>query len=230
MRLFFQKLRIFFLKLILFLLAISLVSVIIFRWVPVPVTSLMIIRCIEQQANGKPVMLRKVWVPLGKISNNLQLAVVCSEDQNFLQHHGFDFEAIGKAFDHNKNSKHKRGASTISQQTAKNVFLWPYRSWIRKIFEVYFTFLIELCWNKERIMEVYLNVIEMGDGVYGAEAASRYYFHKSSKDLMNSEASFLAAILPNPIQFSAVRSNTYIQLRQQWILQQMGLWGGVLKY
>ena len=218
------------LKIIIAFLAISIASVIFFRWIPVPLTPLMLVRCVEQKVDGKSMRLSKDWVSIDKINNNLQLAVVCSEDQNFLDHHGFDFEAIEKAMDFNKNHKRKRGASTISQQTAKNVFLWPGRSWIRKGFEVYFTFLIETIWSKERIMEVYLNVIEMGDGVYGAEAAARIFFHKPAKNLNDAQAALIAAVLPNPRKFSAARPGTYIISRQEWVLGQMAFWGGVLKY
>lgn len=209
---------------------ISIVSVLFFRWVPIPVTPLMLIRCIEQKVDGKDLKLKKDWVPLEEISPNLQLAVVCSEDQNFIKHNGFDFEAIDKALEYNENHKKTRGASTISQQTAKNVFLWSGRSWIRKGFEVYFTFLIETFWSKQRIMEVYLNVIEMGDGVYGAQAASKNFFHKDAKYLSKGEASLIAAVLPNPIRFSAARPSGYVLKRQAWIIRQMALWGGVLNY
>ena len=219
-----------FLKFLIGFFVLSIFSVIVFRWVPIPFTPLMLVRCAQQKFSSKPMKLNKKWVSIVKINNNLQLAVVCSEDQNFLEHHGFDFEAIQKAVDFNENHKRKRGASTISQQTAKNVFLWPGRSWIRKGFEVYFTFLIELCWSKERIMEVYLNVIEMGDGVYGAEAAAQTFFHKSAKTLSSPQSALIAAVLPNPIRFSAAHPNAYTNARQQWILTQMGFWGGTLKY
>jgi monofunctional biosynthetic peptidoglycan transglycosylase len=209
---------------------ISIFSVILFRWVPVPVTPLMLIRCAEQKLDGKEMKLKKDWVPLEEIAPDLQLAVVCSEDQNFLKHHGFDFEAIEKAMDYNETHKKTRGASTISQQTAKNVFLWPGRSYIRKGFEVYFTFLIETFWSKQRIMEVYLNVIEMGDGVYGAQAASRTFFKKDAKYLGRSEAAAIAAVLPNPIKFNAGKPGGYVQGRKSWIMNQMSLWGGVLRY
>lgn len=209
---------------------ISILSVILFRWVPIPVTPLMLIRCVEQKIDGKEMKLSKDWVPFEEISPNLQLAVVCSEDQNFIVHSGFDWKAIEKAVEHNEKSRKKRGASTISQQTAKNVFLWPGRSWIRKGFEVYFTFLIELFWSKERIMEVYLNVIEMGDGVYGAEAASKEFFRKNAVDLTRGEAALIAACLPNPRKYSAKNPGPYIQNRQQWVMRQMALWGGVLNY
>ena len=150
-------------KLSLWFLIISLSSVLILKWVPVFVTPLMLIRCVEQKIDGKSMKLDKQWKSIEDISSHLQLAVICTEDQNFLKHRGFDIEAIKKAMEHNKKGKRKHGASTISQQVAKNVFLWDGRNWIRKGFEVYFTFLIETIWSKERIMEVYLNVIEMGD-------------------------------------------------------------------
>jgi len=209
---------------------ISIVSVILLRWLPIPVTPLMLIRCIEQKVDGKEMKLSKDWVPLEEISPNLQLAVVCSEDQNFLKHNGFDFEAIDKAMEYNEKHKKTRGASTISQQTAKNVFLWPGRSWIRKGFEVYFTFLIEVFWSKQRIMEAYLNVIEMGDGIYGAEAASQAFFKKSAIKLNSSEAATIAAVLPNPRELNAGRPSAYVQGRRSWVMRQMGYWGGVLRY
>jgi len=209
---------------------ISIASVILFRWVPIPVTPLMLIRCVEQKVDGKEMKLKKDWVPIEKISPSLQLAVVCSEDQNFIKHNGFDFTAIDKAMEYNENHKKQRGASTISQQTAKNVFLWPGRSWIRKGFEVYFTFLIELFWSKQRIMEVYLNVIEMGDGVYGAQAASKAFFNKDAISLSRSEASRIAAVLPNPRKLNAGNPSGYVSGRSAWIMNQMNLWGGVLNY
>lgn len=209
---------------------VSIVSVILFRWVPVPLTPLMLIRCVEQKMDGKEMKLKKDWVPFEEISPSLQLAVVCSEDQNFLKHYGIDFEAIDKAMEYNATHKRQHGASTISQQTAKNVFLWPGRSWIRKGFEVYFTFLIETFWSKERIMEVYLNVIEMGDGIYGAQAASKAFFKKDAKYMTKPEAALIAAVLPNPRRFSAAKPSAYTHKRQGWILRQMSFWGGTLKY
>ncbi|MFT5244804.1 MAG: monofunctional biosynthetic peptidoglycan transglycosylase, partial [Psychroserpens sp.] len=140
------------------------------------------------------------WVSVEDISKNLQLAVICSEDQNFLKHYGFDVKAIEKAYENNKKGKRLMGASSISQQTAKNVFLWPQRSWLRKGLETYFTFLIELIWSKERIMEVYLNSIEMGPGIYGAKAASQYWFKKPPSSLSKQEAAAMASILPNPLR------------------------------
>jgi len=209
---------------------LSIGSVILFRWVPVPVTPLMLIRCAEQKLDGKEMKLKKDWVPLEEISPNLQLAVVCTEDQNFIEHNGFDYAAIEKAMDDCEEGGRCRGASTISQQTAKNVFLWPGRSWIRKGFEVYFTFLIELFWSKERIMEVYLNVIEFGDGVYGAEAASAQFYGKHAKDITQGEAALLAVVLPNPLKRSPARPTAYLKKRQAWCLQQMGFWGWKLNY
>lgn len=214
-----------FFKLILWLFVFSIAIVIVFKWVPVPITPLMLIRNAEQLQNNKKIVLKHEWVPIEAISKNLQLAVICSEDQNFLNHHGFDFEAIEKAMDNNEKGRRIKGASTISQQTAKNVFLWPQRSWIRKGMETYFTFLIELIWSKQRIMEVYLNSIEMGNGIYGAEAASKYWFKKSAIKLNRNEAAAIAAILPNPLRFKANPASSYIERRKNWIVQQMGFYG-----
>ncbi len=194
-------------------------STLIFRFVPIPFTPLMIIRYFEME-EGK---IDKDWKSLDEIGKNMPLAVVTAEDQKFAEHFGFDMEAIEKAMKYNEKHKGKKvkGASTISQQTAKNVFLWPGRSWIRKGLEVYFTFVIEICWSKERIIEVYLNVIEMGPGVYGAEAAAQYYFNKSSINLTKKEAAAIAAILPNPIRWSASRPTPYIIKKRNWIVRHM---------
>lgn len=220
----------FILKLILWFLVVSILSVILFRFVPVPVTPLMIVRCIEQKSDGKDMRLKHDWVPLEEIHERLQLAVVCSEDQNYLKHSGFDWGAIQKAMKQNKKGKRIRGGSTITQQTAKNVFLWQGRSYLRKGFEAYFTFLIELFWSKERIMEVYLNSIEMGDGIYGAEAASQFWFKKSAKKLSKDEAAAIAAILPNPRKYVANPAGPYVQGRKNWIKKQMNFWGNELDY
>jgi len=185
----------------------------------------MLIRNIEQLQDDKKLVLKHDWVPIEAISKNLQLAVICSEDQNFLAHNGFDMEAIEKAIEHNKKGKRIRGASSISQQTAKNVFLWPQRSWFRKGLEVYFTFLIELFWSKERIMEVYLNSIEMGNGIYGVEAASQFWFKKPAIKLNRNEAAAIAAILPNPLRYRANPATNYIQGRKNWIVRQMNFFG-----
>ena len=202
----------------------SVLFVLLYTFVNPPVTPLMVIRSFQQMFKGEKMVLKKDWVPIRKISPSLQLAVVASEDNRFLEHHGFDFEAIEKAKDFNEKKKGKkmRGASTISQQTAKNVFLLPQRSWIRKGLEVYFTVLIELVWSKKRIMEVYLNVIETGKGIYGAEKASQTYFNKPASKLTSSEAALLAAILPNPLKWSPAKPTRYLFSRQQWILWNMG--------
>lgn len=227
---FLKKIWRFIFRSIIWFFVISILSVTFFRWVPVPLTPLMLIRCVEQKMDGKEMKLKKKWVPFKEISPNLQLAVVCSEDQNFINHRGFDFEAIDKAMTYNAKHKKQRGASTISQQTAKNVFLWPGHSWVRKGLEVYFVFLIETFWSKERIMEIYLNVIEMGDGVYGAQATAKNFFNKDAKNLSKSEASLIAAVLPNPIKFSVTNPSPYIRVRQAWVMHQIANWGGVLNY
>ncbi|MFN0187579.1 MAG: monofunctional biosynthetic peptidoglycan transglycosylase [Bacteroidia bacterium] len=207
------------LRVLLGFVIISLVSTLIFRFVPIPFTPLMIIRYFEIE-DGK---IDKDWKSLDEIGKNMPLAVVTAEDQKFAEHFGFDMEAIEKAMKYNEKHKGKKvkGASTISQQTAKNVFLWPGRSWIRKGLEVYFTFVIEICWSKERIIEVYLNVIEMGPGVYGSEAAAQYYFNKSASNLTKKEAATIAAILPNPIRWSASRPTPYIIKKRNWIVRHM---------
>jgi monofunctional biosynthetic peptidoglycan transglycosylase len=185
----------------------------------------MLIRCGEQLFDGKELRLKHDWVSIDKISKNLPLAVVCSEDQNFMNHSGFDIEAIEKSVEASKKGKRLRGASTISQQTAKNVFLWPGRSWIRKGFEVYFTVLIEFVWSKERIMEVYLNSIEMGNGIYGAQAAAKFYWKTEAQNLSRTQAATIAAILPNPRKYSANPPGPYVHERIGWIVGQMGQWG-----
>ncbi|MCO6161520.1 monofunctional biosynthetic peptidoglycan transglycosylase [Flavobacterium sp. NRK F7] len=201
---------------------ISVFFVLLYKFVPVPFTPLMVIRALEQKADGKEMSYSHHWVSIDNISTNLQKAVISSEDGKFFEHNGFDFSAMQKAFEKNQKGKKIRGGSTISQQTAKNVFLWPGRSYIRKGFEAYFTFLIELCWSKKRIMEVYLNSIEMGDGVYGAEAASKYWYHKQAKSLSKYEAAGIAAILPNPRKYNPVRSTNYMNRRKATISKYIG--------
>ncbi len=208
----------------------STLWVLIYKWVPVPGTSLMLIRSLEHRDDGKKFNLRHDWVPLEKISPNLQMAVVASEDQTFLKHFGISFKAIEKAQEANEKGKRMRGGSTISQQTAKNVFLWPSRNYVRKALEAWFTLLMELLWSKERIMEVYLNSIEMGDGIFGAEAAAKAYFGKSAKQLSREESALIAAILPNPRRYSAKRPSGYVLSRRQFILRQMSNLGGKLDY
>ncbi len=213
-------------RLVIGFFVLSIVSTILFRFIPVPMTPLMLIRCVEQIFDGESPKIDKDWVSLKEMSPNLVLAVISSEDQKFSEHFGFDFEAIEKAAKQNEQLKKKgkpvKGASTISQQCAKNVFLFPQRSYVRKAFEVYFTFLIEIFWSKKRIMEVYLNVIEMGDGIYGAEAASHAFFKKSAKDLTSGEAALIAAVLPNPRKWNAGKPDARILRRKAAILRQMG--------
>jgi len=214
---------------LIFFFGSSLFFVLLYRFVNPPVTPLMLIRVAQQTFGGEPLKLKKEWQSIDRISPNLQLAVVASEDNRFLEHHGFDFKEINKALDDIEKGKRKklRGASTISQQTAKNVFLWPDRSWVRKGLEGYFTFLIELVWSKKRIMEVYLNVIETGNGIYGAEAASRKYFARPASDLTREQAALIAAVLPNPRKWTPSHPSSYILGRQKWILWNMGNIGKV---
>jgi monofunctional biosynthetic peptidoglycan transglycosylase len=212
------------LRLILSFFALTIFVVILFRFIPVPLTPLMIIRCIDQKLAGENIRMEKDWVSLDKISMVMPLAVMAAEDQNFEEHFGFDFDAIKKAEQYNSTHAGKRmkGASTITQQTAKNVFLWPARSWLRKGCEVYFTFLIELLWSKKRIMEVYLNVIETGDGIYGTQAAAQHYFHKNAAKLNISEASRIAAILPDPRHWNPVRPGPRVARKARRIVSFMG--------
>lgn len=219
-----KKLFRFFAKLFFWCVVFSFAIVLLFKWVPVPMTPLMVL---QNNQNSKNVKQKHDWVPIESISKQLQLAVICSEDQNFLRHNGFDLKAIEKAYENNKKGKRVKGASTISQQTAKNVFLWPERSWLRKGLETYFTFLIELTWSKERILEVYLNSIEMGNGIFGAEAAAQYWFKKPASKLSKYEASAIAAILPKPRHYKANPSTKYIQGRKQWIMKQMQYFGAL---
>jgi monofunctional biosynthetic peptidoglycan transglycosylase len=200
---------------------ISIVWVVLARFIPVYLTPLMFIRSVESIADGKSPRNSKEWVPIEKISPNMIQAVVASEDNLFVEHWGFSFNDINKAIKHNKKGKRIRGGSTISQQTAKNVFLWPHRSYIRKGLEAYFTVLIELIWSKERIMEVYLNVIEMGDGIYGVQAASQIYFNKDASKLTKSQAATIAACLPNPRKFNAGNPSDYIIRRKSKIVSLM---------
>ncbi len=208
-------------KAFLWFLGLSILTVIIFKWVPIPVTPLMITRAIENKIDGNDAVLSHDWVPLEEISPNLQKAVIASEDGNFLKHSGFDFAAMQKAFKNNQKGRKLKGGSTISQQTAKNVFLWQGRSYVRKGLEAYFTVLIELIWGKERIMEVYLNSIEMGNGVYGAQEAARVWYRTSAINLTKREAAGIAAILPNPRKFKASNSSSYIERRKDRIMRNM---------
>ena len=201
----------------------TILAVVALRFLPVYFTPLMFIRCYEQMTKGKSLKMKHHWVPLNKISPSLPMAVMASEDAKFLKHHGFDYQAIEHAAERNRKHPEKRklGASTISQQTAKNVFLWPGRSWVRKGFEVYFTALIELMWPKERIMEVYLNSIEMGDGIYGADAVAEEHFGTDALSLTKAQCALIAATLPNPRKFSSKNPSGYMLKRQARIMREM---------
>lgn len=216
-----KKIQRFFRWIVLLFFGSTILSVLLLRWCPVYVTPLMLIRCAQQVKHGEKIRLRHHWVPMEEISPYLPIAVMAGEDQLFLQHHGFDFDQIGKALKERQKGKRQRGASTISQQTAKNVFLWPSASWIRKGLETYFTCLIELSWSKKRIMEVYLNSIEMGDGIYGAEAVSQLHFGIPAAQLSRANCALIAATLPNPLKYSSRTPSPYMLRRQTWVLNQM---------
>ncbi|MEI6456205.1 MAG: monofunctional biosynthetic peptidoglycan transglycosylase [bacterium] len=212
--------------------ASSIFMVLLYKFVNPPVTPLMVIRSSQQLFDGQSMKFKKDWVSIGDISPDLPLAVIASEDNRFMEHHGFDLDAIEKAKEYNerKGGKRVRGASTISQQTAKNVFLWPQRSWVRKGFEVYFTVLIEFFWSKKRILEVYLNVVEMGKGIYGAQAAAETYFGKPASKLSRGESALIAACLPSPLKSNPSSPSGYLIGRQQWILWNMGNIGKISIY
>jgi monofunctional glycosyltransferase len=205
----------------------SLLCVLTLRWINPPYTAFMLQSQLDAWSRrDSTYVFRHRWVDLNDISPNLPLAVVASEDQKFPEHWGFDVEAIEKAYQLNQHSHRVHGASTISQQVAKNLFLWSGRSYVRKGLEAYFTLLIEACWPKRRILEVYLNVAEFGFGTYGAEAASQKFFHRPAAKLTRSDAATLAAVLPNPERLSAAAPSAYVQQRREWILGQMQALGG----
>lgn len=206
---------------LIFFVGITVFWVIVYRFINPPVTWLMISRGFEQKGAGKPWKIDKDWVDFDDIADNMKRAAVAAEDATFLENHGFDFHAIEKAIQKNSKSRKLIGGSTISQQTAKNVFLWPGRSWIRKGFEAYFTLLIEVFWNKRRIMEVYLNVIEMGDGIYGIQAASQHYYHKDASKLTRSQSAAIASIFPLPLKWSPTNPNSRVARKQYLILKNM---------
>lgn len=206
---------------VVFFFASTVLVTLIYKWVPVPLTPLMVIRCAQQVGRGERPRLKHKWVPLSEMSIYMPIAVIASEDQNFLSHNGFDVGAIRQAMKEREEGRRVRGGSTISQQTAKNVFLWPASTWVRKGFEVYFTFLIETLWSKDRIIEVYLNSIEMGDGIYGAEAVANTNFGCPAAELKRDECALIAATLPNPLRFSSFHPSPYMRKRQAWIERQM---------
>jgi len=207
-------------KLLLILLVAQFVYIILLRWINPPFTLTMFGSWISLM--GTDLHFHKTWVNYDEIASSAKLAVMAGEDQLFPDHNGFDFKSIEKAWKHNRKSKKIRGASTISQQVAKNVFLWQGRSWFRKGLEVYFTFMIEHLWSKQRILEVYLNVAQMGKGIFGIGAAAKTYYGKEAKDLNRYEAAMIAACLPNPIAYTVKPPARYTQWRQRWILGQMG--------
>ena len=215
-----------FLKLLKWFIIASIATILIYRVIPPPFTPLMIIRCGEQIFDKKrDFSFKKDWVAYENINNNIKLAIITSEDQRFKFHHGFDFEAMQKALKNNSKNKKLKGGSTISQQLAKNLFLWPSRSYIRKGFELWFTFWIELLWPKERVLEVYLNVIEWGNGIYGVEKASKIYFNKSATNLSKEDAALLAAVVPGPLIYSVNNPGPYIRKKQKWIIKNMNRLG-----
>ncbi len=201
------------LRIILWFFAVTILWVIALRFIDPPLTYLMVQRGIEQNRQGQEWKIEKKWLAYEQISDHLKRAAIAGEDARFTSHWGFDTEAIKDAYNRNKEGGNLRGGSTISQQTAKNVFLWPQRSWLRKGLEAYFTILIEVFWSKKRILEVYLNVIETGPGIYGAEAASRHYFGKSASELTRRQASLIIAVLPNPRRWSPAQPTDYISRR-----------------
>ncbi len=208
-------------KLLLWFVILTVALVLLFRFVPVIGTPLMAIRSAEALSKGEKPVITYEWVSYEQISDHLKRAVIASEDQRFYSHHGFDRIEIEKAIRENKTRKKARGASTISQQTAKNLFLWPRSSWLRKGLETWFTLLIELFWPKERILEVYLNIMETGKGLYGAEAVARSHFNTTTTGLTAQQSALIAATLPNPLVYSSHQPGPYIQRRQAAILRQM---------
>ena len=213
--------------LLLLCVAISAAMVALFRWINPPFSAFMAETQLTAWSNhDRNYVSRHQWAALSQISPNLPLAVVASEDQKFPEHWGFDVEAIEKAYEMNQHSHRVHGASTISQQVAKNLFLWSGRSYFRKGVEAYFTVLIETLWPKRRILEIYLNVAEFGYGVYGAEAAAERLFHKPASKLTRGDAATLAAVLPNPQRLFAAAPSVYVQQRRDWILGQMQALGG----
>ncbi|MCF6752812.1 monofunctional biosynthetic peptidoglycan transglycosylase [Pseudomonas stutzeri] len=213
-------------KLLLWIAALSAALVLLLRWVPPPFTALMVERKIESWVDGEPIDLQREWRPWQELPDDLKMAVIAAEDQKFAEHWGFDVAAIRAAFSHNASGGSLRGASTLSQQVAKNLFLWSGRSWLRKGVEAWFTALIELLWPKQRILEVYLNSVEWGSGIFGAQAAARQHFGVGAPYLSTRQACLLAAVLPNPREWNAGRPSAYVSNRANWIRRQMRQLGG----
>jgi monofunctional glycosyltransferase len=202
-------------RVFIFLFFLQFFYILLLKWVNPPITITQLVSVVSGDG------LKRNYISMKEISPYAKLAVIASEDQLFPDHDGFDFKSIEKAMKHNQKSKSLHGASTISQQVAKNVFLWQGRGWFRKSLEVYFTFMIELIWGKKRILEMYLNVSEMGKGVYGIEAASEYYFSKHAKTLTRQESSLIASCLPNPKEFTVKPLSKHVAMRYPWVLAQM---------
>ena len=213
-------------KWILILLLLSLLPVILFRWVPVPGSMLMVERWLEARGDDQPIAFQQQWIGYRAIPDNIKMAVIAAEDQRFAEHYGFDVDAILAAVEHNQRGGHLRGASTLSQQVAKNLFLWSGRSWPRKGLEAWFTLAIETLWPKQRILEVYLNIVEWDDGVFGIDAAARHHFGVAPGVLSDQQAAQLAAVLPNPRRWSAASPPPRALQRSRWIRQQARQLGG----
>ena len=207
-------------KTILYFIALSVIWVIFYRFVNPPTTWLILTKS-KSKEERKNIPKRK-WIAYEDLSDNLKRAAIAGEDANFMDHYGFDTKAIEDAYKRNQAGKTKRGGSTISQQTAKNVFLWPHRSWLRKGFETWFTFLIEILWGKERILEVYLNVIETGSGLFGMEVACQFYYQKSATSLSKRQAALLIAVLPNPVRWTPNAPTAFINRKVNTIVRYMG--------
>lgn len=207
-------------------LILSILLVLALRWIDPPRSALMLERQLQGLLAGQPLQLHHQWRPWAELPDNLKIAVIAAEDQKFSHHRGFDLAAIRQALAHNAGGGTLRGASTISQQVAKNLFLWSGRSWPRKALEAWFTALIELCWSKQRILEVYLNSVEWGDGIFGAEAAAQAHFKTAAPYLSNPQAQLLAAVLPSPLRWNPARPSARVQARAAWIRQQAHQLGG----
>lgn len=222
-----QRLKIWLLRAVLAVAAVWVAGILLFAFLPVPFSAVMVERQLGAWLQGDfTYVAHSDWVGMDEISPWVPLAVMAAEDQKFPTHWGFDMNAIASALDHNERSGRVRGASTLSQQTAKNMFLWDGRSWLRKGLEAGLTLGIEVVWTKRRILTVYLNVAEFGEGIFGVEAAAQRYFHKPASALTQSEAALLAAVLPSPLRFKADAPSGYVRQRQQWIMRQMRQLGG----
>ena len=220
----FKRFLFFLLKLFLLLVIISVAWVTLYKFLNPPITPLMLIRYFEEDGGQR--FIKTDWKSYDDVSDNMKMAVIASEDQTFPFNNGFDYHAIGEAIDDKLEGERLRGASTITQQTAKNVFLWPGRSWLRKGIEAYFTVLIDKIWGKKRILEVYLNVIETGNGIYGVDEAAQAYFGRSAKNLQMVDASLIAAILPDPRLWNPSKPTDYLLERERWIREQVSSLGG----